>query len=134
MGSKIPEADSREMKAVVRSIVPKSNIKCPFNIPGQVVALGYEATPKELSESSTRFICLQAEVKTEESSVPVEFVVDTLSESATLTEEYFNMCKKTFIENRTIKCPNNLEYTGSIYAGKIQLGNRCFEIEVSNKA
>ena len=58
-------------------------------------------------------------------------MVDTLSESATLTEEYFNMCKKTFIENRTIKCPNNLEYTGSIYAGKIQLGNRCFEIEVA---
>lgn len=100
---------------------------------GTVVAQGYYGRPQELEDSASEFLCVKAGVMGENGSVigPIEFVIDTLSESVTLTQDHFSECKKKFLTRKTIHGPNSISYKEDIYIGSVLIGQHLFEIEVS---
>lgn len=102
---------------------------------GTVVAQGYYGRPHELEGSASTFLCVKAGVMGEDGSVvrPIEFVIDTLSESVTLTPEHFKNCKKKFLVNKTIHGPNSITYRDDIYTGTVVFADHLFDIEVSSR-
>lgn len=101
---------------------------------GTVVAQGYYGRPHELEDSASEFLCVKAGVLGRSGSEigPIEFVIDTLSESVTLTQDHFNDCKKKFLTRKTIHGPNSISYKEDIYIGSVLIGQHLFEIEVSS--
>jgi hypothetical protein len=119
-----------------RNILSKVDKKqdIPAYLTGTVVAVGYFGRPKELASSCSEFPCVMAHIMDtngKPSPDPIEFVIDTLSESVTLTEENFKLCKKKYLTRRTITCPNNISYEDDIYVGNILIGEHLFQIETS---
>ena len=106
-----------------------------LTLQGKVVAKGYYGRPHELEDSASKFLCVKACVMEENGSLigPIEFVVDTLSESVTLTTEHFKNCKKKFLTRKTIHGPNSISYEDNIYTGSVVFGKHIFEIEVSSR-
>lgn len=111
---------------------PSSSVQ-ELTLRGTVVAQGYYGRPHELEDSASEFLCVKAGVMGVNGSViePIEFVIDTLSESVTLTQDNFNDCKKKFLTRKTIHGPNSISYEEDIYIGSVLIGQHLFEIEVS---
>lgn len=111
---------------------PSSSVQ-ELTLRGTVIAQGYYGRPHELEDSASEFLCVKAGVMGVNGAViePIEFVIDTLSESVTLTQDHFNECKKKFLTRKTIHGPNSISYKEDIYIGSVLIGQHLFEIEVS---